>query len=106
MREPPLGQERGPDHALTPLSRGATIVKHDPPPPHAETPNNTPNAKPAPAGTRQTVMTVREARKLSKAKLKPADQIKVWTRSGGVCALCKAYLLEGKLTGLGVALGE
>lgn len=37
----------------------------------------------------------------------PADErLKLWVRSGGRCALCKKYLLEGGLTGLPLALGE
>jgi hypothetical protein len=52
------------------------------------------------------VTTAREARRVSKAKLKPAEQVKVWVRAGGRCVLCHDYLLEGRLTGLGVALGE
>lgn len=61
---------------------------------------NTPSARSV-AGS-----TMRDARRLTKAKLKPAEQLKVWVRAGGRCVLCNAYLLEGQLTGLGVALGE
>ncbi|MDP9164764.1 MAG: SAVED domain-containing protein [Actinomycetota bacterium] len=47
-----------------------------------------------------------QARKLSKADLTEMEKIKVWVRAGGVCVLCHDYLLEGTLSGLGVALGE
>jgi hypothetical protein len=37
----------------------------------------------------------------------PADErLKLWVRSGGRCALCKRYLLEGDLTLLPLYLGE
>lgn len=47
-----------------------------------------------------------EARKVSKAKLTTGEKLKVWVRAGGICVLCKSYLLEGSRTGLGVSLGE
>jgi hypothetical protein len=81
-------------------------LKHDDPPQDAATPKNTPGDLPDRAGAAPTVTNVKDAHKVSKAKLSPADQIKVWTRAGGVCVLCKSYLLEGRLTGLGVSLGE
>jgi hypothetical protein len=37
----------------------------------------------------------------------PTDErLKVWVRSGGRCAICKRYLLEGQLTGRPVTFGE
>lgn len=48
----------------------------------------------------------KQARKISKADLTETEKIKVWVRAGGVCVLCREYLLAGRLTGLGVALGE
>jgi len=47
-----------------------------------------------------------QARKATKALLSETEKIKVWMRAGGVCVLCRDYLLEGNLTGLGVSLGE
>lgn len=41
-----------------------------------------------------------------KAKLKETEKRKAWVRAGGVCVLCKRYLLDGELTGLEVSLGE
>ncbi len=35
-----------------------------------------------------------------------AERLKLWVRSGGRCALCKKYLLEGELTRLPLFLGE
>jgi hypothetical protein len=34
------------------------------------------------------------------------ERLKLWVRSGGRCALCKKYLLEGELTGLPLPVGE
>ena len=36
----------------------------------------------------------------------PDERLKLWVRSGGRCALCKKYLLEGDLTLRPIPLGE
>jgi hypothetical protein len=36
----------------------------------------------------------------------PNERLKVWVRSGGVCAICGKYLLEGEITGREMTLGE
>lgn len=36
----------------------------------------------------------------------PNERLKLWVRSGGRCALCKKYLLEGDLTVRPISLGE
>lgn len=81
-------------------------MNHDDPPRNAATPKNTPGHMPAPTGAARTLSTAKDARKVSKARLSQTAQIRVWARAGGVCVLCKAYLLEGALSGLGVSLGE
>lgn len=44
---------------------------------------------------------------VGRTKLKDSEKLKVWVRAGGLCVLCKKYLLEGSLTGLEeVSLGE
>ncbi|HEV2890384.1 MAG TPA: SAVED domain-containing protein [Frankiaceae bacterium] len=43
---------------------------------------------------------------VGRAKLKETEKRKAWVRAGGVCVLCKKYLLDGVLTGLEVSLGE
>lgn len=48
----------------------------------------------------------RRRKPAGKAKLKEIEKRKAWVRAGGVCVLCKRYLLDGELTGLEVSLGE
>lgn len=42
----------------------------------------------------------------ARADIPATERLKLWVRSGGRCALCKKYLLEGDLTGLPLFLGE
>ena len=42
----------------------------------------------------------------SRKKPQWAEQIKVWVRSGGHCALCHRYLLESEINYEFVKLGE
>lgn len=48
----------------------------------------------------------RRRKRVGKAQLKETEKRKAWVRAGGVCVLCKRYLLDGALTGLEVSLGE
>ncbi len=41
-----------------------------------------------------------------RADLPESEKRKVWVRAGGVCVLCKRYLLDGALTALPVSLGQ
>lgn len=41
-----------------------------------------------------------------RTEIPPAESLKLWVRSGGRCALCKKYLLEGELTVRPLLLGE
>ena len=43
---------------------------------------------------------------MSRKKIPADERLKLWVRSGGRCALCKKYLLEGELTLLPLFLGE
>ncbi len=47
-------------------------------------------------------MTKKSARK----KIPPTERLKLWVRSGGRCAICNRYLLEGKLSSREVTFGE
>ncbi len=38
--------------------------------------------------------------------LPPMERLKLWVRAGGVCTICKLYLLESRLTGRVVTRGE
>ncbi len=38
--------------------------------------------------------------------LPPSERLKLWVRAGGICTICKVYLLESGLTGWEVTRGE
>lgn len=59
-------------------------------------------APPAAAGRRRG----RKPPATGRADLPESEKRKVWVRAGGVCVLCKRYLLDGALTALPVSLGE
>ena len=42
----------------------------------------------------------------ARADIPATERLKLWVRSGGRCALCKKYLLEGELTLLPLFIGE
>ena len=45
-------------------------------------------------------------KKLSRKKIHETERLKLWVRSGGRCAICNRYLLEGKLSAREVTFGE
>ena len=51
-------------------------------------------------------MTARNDRRSQRRSIPAAERLKVWVRSGGRCAVCGTYLLEGKLTRREFSLGE
>jgi hypothetical protein len=78
-------------------------VKHDSPPsPEEAQAGALPERAAAAAGGRRP----RRKKPAGRAKLTEREKLKVWVRAGGICVLCKKYLLDGALTGLEVSLGE
>ena len=86
-------------------------MKHDHALDSGTPPTEPPDRHPSPT-TATPAPTAAPSRQASKrkpagrAKLAPAEKLKVWVRAGGTCVLCGRYLLEGALTGAEVSLGE
>jgi hypothetical protein len=48
----------------------------------------------------------RKAKAAERRPIAPDERLMTWVRSGGCCALCGKYLLEGEITGRAMTLGE
>jgi hypothetical protein len=79
-------------------------VNHDPTSSSGTPP--LPSTEPSPTRPATKAHSAAKRQPVGRAKLSSTERLKVWVRAGGICVLCKQYLMEGSLTGLGVSLGE